>query len=545
MSKQTGAEALVERLCLHGVDLLFGIISIHNLDLFDALFRAHGKLRHIGGRTELACGFMADGYARSSGRPGILLTSTGPGAANSMHSVGEAYHSSSPLLHLTTAIPRKLKGRGLGQTHEPRDQLQMFQSVSGHVKHVCRPESLLPIVDEAFVRLRTHRRRPAVIEIPTDLLGEPCEVEDNPLPAVKTLGANQQQLDRILEAIRHSRRPLIWAGEEINYTLNNKILASLAELLGAPVVTADGAKDVFPEDHPLSLGTCLGQRIWGRNPIHEFIPRCDLVLALGAGLLHRSTVEIGLQFPSQLVQVVLDRDYLGRNYPISTGIVADAGVVMQQLLKELRSEFVAVEHGYQAEIQQLRERIRRDLEEQWPTEMRVLNVIRSVLPRETITCWDTTVPTSRASRSFEVYQPRTFINPFGWVGIGFSFPAALGAKAANPKTPVVCFSGDGGFQYCLSELATAVQYKLNVTIVLFNDNAWGVLKEMQKVGYGGRYLGTNLLNPDFQKIAGAYGIAAVRVNSLAQLLPVLEKAISSDETNLIEVIIPEGFSRFH
>ena len=173
-----------------------------------------------------------------------------------------------------------------------------------------------------------------------------------------------------------------------------------------------------------------------------------------------------------------------------------------------------------------------------------MEAIRSVLPRKTITTWDTTVPASRASRAFQAYGPRTFLNPYGWVGIGFSFPAALGAKAAAPATPVVCFSGDGGFQYCMSELATAVQYGLNVTAVLFNDEAWGVLKWLQKSNYGGRYLGTDLANPDFVKVADGYGIAGARVDSLSELLPVLEEAVGSDRTTLIDVRIPRGFSEF-
>lgn len=173
-----------------------------------------------------------------------------------------------------------------------------------------------------------------------------------------------------------------------------------------------------------------------------------------------------------------------------------------------------------------------------------MEAIRSVLPRNTITTWDTTVPASRASRAFRAYGPRTFLNPYGWVGLGFSLPAALGAKAANPATPVVSFSGDGGFQYCMAELATSVQYGLNVTAVLFNDDAWGVLKWMQKNSYGGRYLGTDLTNPDFVKIAEGYGIAGVRVDTLAELLPVLEQAVESDRTTLIDVKTPRGFSEF-
>ncbi|MDE2924861.1 MAG: thiamine pyrophosphate-binding protein [Acidobacteriota bacterium] len=174
MANRTGGEALVERLSLHGVDLLFGIISIHNLDIFDALHRYRDRVRHIGGRSELGCGFMADGYARSSGRPGVLVTSTGPGAANSMHAVGEAYHSSSPLLHLTTTVARGEREQGLGLIHEPKKQFRMLRSVTGHARRVEDPADLAPAVDEAFAALSAGRRRPSVLQFPHDLLGSPC-----------------------------------------------------------------------------------------------------------------------------------------------------------------------------------------------------------------------------------------------------------------------------------------------------------------------------------------------------------------------------------
>lgn len=544
MDNRTGGEALVERLSLHGVDLLFGIISIHNLDIFDALYRYQDRVRHIGGRTELGCGFMADGYARSSGRPGILVSSTGPGAANSMHAVGEAYHSSSPLLHLTTTVARGEREQGLGLIHEPKKQFRMLRSVTGHARRVEDPADLAPAVDEAFAAMSTGRRRPSVLQFPHDLLGSPCGPGDRRPPDPVPSGAGEEDLEQIVSAIRRAERPLIWAGEELAYTGAHGTLIRLAEALGVPVVTGDGAKDAFPEDHPLSLGTCLGQRIWADNPVQDFIPGCDLVLGLGSGFIHRSTVQLGVRLPEQLIQVVADPDYLGRNYPVSQGVVADGGVVASQILERVQGLDLSTSPGYLDEIRNLKRLIRKELQHQWPLETRAMEAIRSVLPRETITTWDTTVPASRASRAFQAYGPRTFLNPYGWVGIGFSFPAALGAKAANPAVPVVCFSGDGGFQYCMSELATAVQYGLNVTVVLFNDEAWGVLKWLQKSSYGGRYLGTDLANPDFVKIAEGYGIAGARVDTLAELLPVLEEAVGADRTTLIDVRIPRGFSEF-
>ena len=198
MANRTVGEALVERLSLHAVDLLFGIISIHNLDIFDALYRYQDRVRHIGGRSELGCGFMADGYARSSGRPGVLVSSTGPGAANSMHAVGEAYHSSSPLLHLTTTVARGEREQGLGLIHEPKKQFRMLRSVTGHARRVEDPADLAPAVDEAFAALSTGRRRPAVLQFPNDLLGSPCGPGGRRPPDPVPSGAGEEDLEQIV-----------------------------------------------------------------------------------------------------------------------------------------------------------------------------------------------------------------------------------------------------------------------------------------------------------------------------------------------------------
>ena len=538
----TGGQAVVERLKDHQVRVVFGIISFHTVDLFDALYDVQNDLRHVGGRTELACGFMADGYARSTGRPGVVLTSTGPGAANSMHSMGEAYHCSSPVLQITTNVERQFLGQGRGLGHEPKEQLQMFRSVTDWNALVSSVESIPDHIDEAFARFQTRRPRPIELEIPTDLLGEVAEVATAPPTDIELSAAAQGEIESAVRELRNCRRPILWAGEEMNYSGGTEELQTLAETLGAPVVTAEGAKGMFNEEHPLSLGTVLGGGIWGENLLHEFIPTCDLVLALGTNFPYWYTAGAGLKLPERLVHVVLDESSLGKNYPATVGIAGNSRLVLQELLSALEDTDVDKGDSYKAEVHKLRGRNRQELSQQRPNEVRALAAVRSVLPRDTITCWDVTVAANHACRAFPVYDPRTFLQPFGWFGLGFSLPAALGAKAANPGVPVVCFAGDGGFQYCMSELATAAQYGLNITVVIFNDDAWGVLKWLQKTSFGERSIGTELVNPDFVKLAESYGFHAARVTTVKELLPVLEEAISSPEFSLIEVRTPQGFA---
>ena len=333
-------------------------------------------------------------------------------------------------------------------------------------------------------------------------------------------------------------------GEEVQSQGGTQEIIRLAEAMGAPVVTADGGKGAFPEDHPLSLGPALGGRIWGVNPVQDLVGGCDMALVVGSILPYRSTVGVGLKMPANLVHVLMDEEAIGRNYPAAVAIAANPQQTLVQILEAVGSGGFHVADGYRKECQELKGRIDSGLAEQWPNEVRTLEAIREALPRDAITVWDPTVPTSRATRAFAAYQPRTFIYPHGWVGLGYAFPAALGAKAARPDAPVICVTGDGGFQYNLQELATASQYGLNPIVLMFNDNAWGVLKQYQQNNFSGRYIGTDLVNPDFVKLFESYGFEGVKVESLDRLTNELDSAVKADKLKLIEVQIPDGFAAF-
>ncbi len=368
----TGGQAVVERLKDHRVRVVFGIISFHTVDLFDALYDAQNDLRHVGGRTELACGFMADGYARSTGRPGVVFTSTGPGAANSMHAMGEAYHGSSPVLQITTNVERQFLGQGRGLGHEAKDQLQMFRSVTDWNTLVNSVESIPDQIDEAFARFQTRRPRPIELEIPTDLLGEVADIATVPYIDVEPSMAAEDQIEKAVRELRQCRKPVLWAGEEMNYSGGTEELQTLAETLGAPVVTADGAKGVFSEEHSLSLGTVLGGKIWGRNLVHEFIPTCDLVLALGTNFPYWYTAGAGLKLPERLIHVVLDESSVGKNYPATVGIAGNARLVLREFLNALEGTDVYKGDSYKAEVHKLRSRNKQALLEQLPNEVRAL-----------------------------------------------------------------------------------------------------------------------------------------------------------------------------
>ena len=330
-------------------------------------------------------------------------------------------------------------------------------------------------------------------------------------------------------------------GEEVQMLGGTEEIVKLAEAFGAPVVTSDGAKGAFPEDHPLSLGTMLGGRIWGENPAQKWLSTCDAVVILGSIMPHRSTTGVQLNLPGTVVHVLLDGDSIGKNYDATVPIIANSQAVAQQWLDAVGGRDVSKGQSYADEIASVKKDIHHTLQETWGNELKVFEAVREAAPRETVFSLDPTVPASRAARCLDIYGPRKYMHPHGWAGLGFAFPAGLGAKVGQPDSPVVCITGDGGFQYNFQELATAAQYDIHPVILMFNDNAWGVLKGYQKSRFGDRLFATDLVNPDFTKLFDSYGFGATRVSTVAELGPALDAAIASGKTHLVEVAIPDGF----
>ena len=542
MPKLTGGQTVIESLKAQGVDTVFGIISIHNLDLFDSLFGSQDSMQFIGGRLELGCGFMADGYARATGKPGVLFTSTGPGAADSVGAIGEAYFSGSPILEITTNVEQEFLGSGNLATHETKDQLGMFEAVTDWNASIPQVESIPDNITEAFDRFQTRRPRPIELEIPTDLLGTEADVEMLTARQPDIPKGDPNQVEKALQVLLKAKRPAILVGEEVQQLGGTQQIVELAEKLGAAVVTSDGAKGAFPEDHAQSLGQIMGKRIWGENPVQDWLGTCDLVVVLGSILPQRSTSGIGLQLPKEMVHVLLDGEAIGKNYPVTVPIVANSQAVVQQWLGAIGDQDVHKGKAFQEDISAIRSNMRERLEDTWSNELRVYETVREVTPRNTIFSLDPAVAASRATRCLEIYEPRTYMHPHGWLGLGFAFPAAVGAKVGKPDSPVVCVTGDGGFQYNFQELATCAQYGIHPVVLMFNDNAWGVLKGFQGDRFGeNRRFATELVNPDFVKIFESYGFEGTKVNTVKELGKALENAIASGKTHLVEVQTPDGF----
>jgi acetolactate synthase-1/2/3 large subunit len=544
MTVRSGGQAIVDSLRSEGVTQAFGLISVQMMYLYDALYEAKDSFKFIGGRNESAVAYMADGYARASGKPGVCFTSTGPGAANSVGAMGEAYHSSSPVLNITSNCERDLINSDRGAPHEPKDQLGMFRSVTDWNALITEVEAIPEYIHEAFQRFLNRRPRPIELEIPTDMLAQMAEVRVLP-PAERIRQQGEHKgIEQAAKMLETARKLVIWSGGGIISSEATPELVQLAELLGAPVTTTYGGKGGFPDDHPLALGCSIGGRVYGQNPVFDFIERCDVALVVGARLPYRATVGVGLKFPQKLIHIDIDTGVFNKNYRATVCIAGDAKAVLRQLVGALKGKSVAKSEAFDNEVKQLKERVRQALWEKGANQQRVMEAIRGTISSDTIIVADPTVPAYWATRGMPCYEPRIYLSPHGWSSIGFAFPAALGAKVARPERQVVVISGDGGFQLNMQELGTAAQYGIKVVVLLFNDGAWGALRDRQRDYHGGRYYGTDLLNPDFVKLAESYGLAATRVNSCQEMSVALENALNDKAFHLIDIKMSRGFSEF-
>ncbi len=544
MALMNGGKAVVESLKVHGVDTVFGIISTHTMYIYDALYDETESIRFVGGRHEHGVGCMADGYSRVTGKPGVLLTSGGPGAADSMGAMGEAYAASTPLLQFTANVEQHLLETGKGGLHDTKDQLGMFRAVTGWNARIEDLESLPDYFLEAFQRFKTGRPRPIELEMPTNLFPQQADVEVLPPREAPAQAPDQTEVERAAEALAKAKRPIIWVGNGVMLAGATEELRTLAEAVGAAVVSGVTGKGAFPDDHALSLGMGEFGRVQGSSPLADFYPKADLALVVGCSMPHYRTVEAGIKLPSNLIQIDIDPGEIGKNYPATIGLLGDAKVSLQQLIAAVGARKVEPKEGYQRDIGEARRQAYESTVSQYPNEVKTLEGIRRVLARDAVVSVDATVAAYRAHKCLPMYEPRTYIGPNQWVGLGFGFPGGLGAKVGVPDRQVAVITGDGGFQYNIQELGTAVQYGISPVVMVFNDGAWGVLKGVQRNLFEGRYFATELRNPDFVKLAEAYGANGVRVQNRQELLRALEEGLGSDVITVIDVQMPNGFGAF-
>jgi thiamine pyrophosphate-dependent acetolactate synthase large subunit-like protein len=532
MRTLTGGQAVVEALAAAGVDVVFGIVGVHNMHIYDALYH-EPRMRAITPRHEQGAAFMADGYARASGRVGVVLLISGPGGTNAATGVAQAYADSSPLLVIQSDVASSLLGREVGTLHEMQDQRAFFRSITQQSQRIERSEAIPEAIGTAMAQLQVGRPRPIHIDIPADVLAArasfPAELRAPPEPAREK--ADSRQVSEAADLLRAVQRPVIYAGGGTIVAGATGELVALAELLQAPVVTTTHARGAIPDDHPLGLGNA-----WGRS--HTFVDlaqQADVVLAVGTRLSELGTGGWSLPMPKHVIQVDINADTFGQRYPVRTPLHGDAKAVLAQLLQAMEGYTPPSRDAFLRLVGEWRDQQAHLIERAAPVAGQFLTALRGALERDAIVVNDMTMPSYWAQRFFPVFEPRTFLFPFYFGTLGFSLPAAIGAKLAQPDRQVVAICGDGGFLFTVQELATAVQLGLNLAVVVFNDNCFSGVKAAQDRELGGRHIGVELRNPDFVALGKAFGARSRRVRDVAQLAAALETAFAAEGPSLIEV----------
>jgi 5-guanidino-2-oxopentanoate decarboxylase len=508
-------EALVGLLEAYGVDTIFGIPGVHNIEMYRALPRS--KIRHILPRHEQGAGFMADGYARATGRPGVCFTISGPGVTNILTPMGQAWSDSSPILVISTALDVADSAQGRGRLHEMIDQLGAAKSVTNLAMRAYTAKDVQDCVARAFSHFASSRPRPAYIEIPIDVLKQPAGdgwiargLGLRPFPAGRKIQDAAQRLASAKAPVIICGGGALAAGPDIQ---------KLAESIGALIITTTAGKGVVPASHSQQWGYRLGDPL-----VQHLITKSDCILAVGTELSETDFWDSSFIISKNLIRVDIDPAVLASSHTAEIAILSDATEAVDAIASRIRphhkTEMAVPPPKNDSELRQVLSK--------------VLTVIRHRLPHDAIIASDMTQIAYAANEIFPVEHPRTWLHPVGFGTLGFALPASIGAKVGKENRPVACLIGDYGLQYTINELGTAVEHKLPIPILLWNNNALGQIRD-NMVEAGIQPNAVTLRNPDFQMLAKAYGARAAKPASLAELATAITTALKADGPTLIEM----------
>ncbi|MER7989846.1 thiamine pyrophosphate-binding protein [Streptomyces noursei] len=520
MHYDNGGDLLVAVLRELDIDTVFGIVSVHNLPLVEAVDR---ELRFVPVRHEATAVNAADAYGRARGGIGCALTSTGTGAGNAAGSLIEALSAGTAVLHVTGQVEHRYLGGGRGYIHETKDQLGMLAAVSAHAATVDSAADAGRILRRAARAARTAPGGPASVEWPIDLqyaaqTDPPAEL---PAPAVPTPAPDQ--LAAAAALLSAARRPLIWAGG--GATGARTVLADLLAATGAGLLTSNSGRGAVPEDHPQVIGNFATT-----PPARALLADADLLLTVGTHFRSNETADYGLELPAAHLQIDLDAAALGRVYPTRHPLHGDATDVLAALLPHA----APAEPAWTDRVGAVRDQVRAALHDAIGPHAALCDALRAVLPRTAVVARDVTIPSSSwGNRLLELYDPRDNVFPRGG-GIGQGLGMGIGAALARPRDPTVVIVGDGGLAVHLGELLTLAQERPRLTLLVFNDGGYGVLRNMQDA-HRERRSGVDLATPDFARLAAACGLPYRRIAAEEHAAPVLAEAVGSAGPVLVEV----------
>jgi len=533
LPKITGGRAAIEAAKANGAEAVFGIPGIHNLAMYDALIDS--GLKHYVTRHEQGAGFMADGYARATGRAAVCMPITGPGLTNAATPIAQAFSDSSPMLVLASQIESDIADSRKGTLHELKNQLAFMEQITEWAERASDPADCARLVHKAFSWFRFRRPRPIHIEVPMDVQAEEAEVTiDASSDKPEALTPDERDLERASQILKRASNVVIYAGGGASSSGAGIEILKLSEMLGAPVITTCQGKGCVPDDHPNVLGNTLMDA-----RVQQFLSDCDATLAVGTHFGASNTQSWTAKIPTPIVHIDIDESEFDRNYQAEVSIRSDAKTALTRLIDCMGP---VSRESRLSELSKLKADILQAQQKEIPWEIEHLNVMRECLGREGILVCDMTFMSYQATRYYPTYEPRTFLFPRGFGTLGFSPPAAMGAKIGCPDKRVISVVGDGGFLFTCTELATAAHYNIPIVIVLVNSNSYEVVKRSQARRFGEhRTIDVEVKNPDFIKLAESFGIWATRAACVRTFEKALGEAVAQQTPALIEIpFAPRG-----
>ena len=538
----TGGQAAVQSLKKEKVEHVFGLIGSATMEMFDALY--HEKtIKFIGVRDERTGTHMADGYARASNKPGVILAGqNGPGATNLVTGIAQAKAAFSPVVAIAGSFSTKDK---MEDAFQGLDQQSLFKPITKRTWTITNAKKIPKVFSSAFNTAMTPRRGPVCINVPRNILSDTSKFNINQskksYSCESFLKAKNSKIKKSAKIIARSTKPVIIVGGGIKYTAKYKEVIKLAELLNIPMVTSAGHGDAIPFDHKLNAGQ-MGPR---GNPVaSRLVKEADVIIALGTRLGFNSTFYSydNINKKAKIIQVELEKRMIGRYFPISVGICADAATVTKQIYNEIKKQKVILEASNWTK-NYLKERnnflIKRDRDgsiNKFPIQPAGLfKQLRDVMPKNSAITLDAGTLCLQATDALKYFYPPSLFTPLDFGLVGFSFACGLGVKVARPEKTVVSLMGDGGFGMTISELSTAVDYKINTITIVMNNKSWGAEKAYQKDFFGKRYIGANINSPSFDKVAELYGAKGFKVEKISQINGAIEAALKCNKPTVIDV----------
>ncbi|QTH21515.1 hypothetical protein HRJ34_24885 [Rhizorhabdus wittichii] len=519
----TGAQALLGQILANGTDTIFGLPGGQLDHFFDAMHKAGDKLRLFGTRHEQGAAYMAFGYARSTGKPGVYTVVPGPGVLNTTAALCSAYATNAPVLCLTGQIPSAGIGKGIGYLHELPDQLATMRTLTKWADRAMTPDAAPALVNEAYRQMGSGRPRPVSLEMPMDVMGASADVALLPKAEIDRGPAlDDDAILRAAKLLSTARNPLIIAGG--GAIAAGEALQELAAMLQAPVVSFRSGRGVISDRSPLSQMFPAGYELW---------KQADVVIGLGSRM-EQQYLYWKVPDHMKVIRIDIDQEEIDRIAAPAVAIHADAADAVPALVAKL-SGLLDRRASREDELRDLAARVRGDIEDRVQPQASYLAAIRAALPEDGYFVDEITQVGYTSWYAFPVYEPRHLIT-CGYQGtLGYGYATALGVKAAHPDKAVVNIAGDGGFLFTANEMATAAQHGIALVTVLFNNNKFQNVQRQQREWFGGRLIASDLKNPDFVKFAESFGIRAERVYDPESLRRAVSAALERNEPALIEV----------